>query len=155
MLAFPCNAFGGQEPGTWEEIQAFAKARNISFPVFPKVEVNGGQESPVFAFLKSSLPGAEGLLKVGSCCFCDFFDSQLAADHRIWAMMLPDGLLVAPVPEQSKAVKLWQRRAWSVWVGTAMGCFVHVAYSQCFILTLAAPQPSSALDFSLLHTLSN
>ena len=77
MLAFPCNAFGGQEPGSWEEIQAFAKARNISFPIFPKVEVNGGQESPVFAFLKSSLPGAEGLLKVGSRFFRILFTASL------------------------------------------------------------------------------
>ena len=93
MLAFPCNAFGGQEPGTWEEIQAFAKARNISFPIFPKVDVNGGQESPVFAFLKSSLPGAEGLLKVGSPVsgrgFFFFPDTQLAAGHKIRALMVP------------------------------------------------------------------
>ena len=77
VLAFPCNAFGGQEPGSWEEIQAFAKARNISFPVFPKVEVNGDQESPVFAFLKSRLPGASGLLKVG-----------LASATLLWALRM-------------------------------------------------------------------
>jgi len=42
ILAFPCNQFGKQEPGTNEEIKQFVKEKfNVQFPVFDKINVNG------------------------------------------------------------------------------------------------------------------
>ena len=54
VLDFPSNQFGNQAPGTNEEIQSFCSLRfNISFPIFDKVDVNGENQEPLFAFLKS------------------------------------------------------------------------------------------------------
>lgn len=54
VLDFPCNQFGNQAPGTNEEIQSFCDSRyGITFPIFSKIEVNGENESPLFAYLKS------------------------------------------------------------------------------------------------------
>ena len=41
VLAFPCNQFGGQEPGTSEEILSFVSKYGVTFPMFEKVDVNG------------------------------------------------------------------------------------------------------------------
>ncbi|MCO5571975.1 hypothetical protein L7F22_025726 [Adiantum nelumboides] len=58
ILAFPCNQFGGQEPGTNEEVKAFACTRfNAEFPIFDKVEVNGKNTAPLFQFLKQAKGG--------------------------------------------------------------------------------------------------
>ena len=52
ILAFPCNAFGGQEPGSPEEIFAFATSRkSAKFDLFRKVEVNGPSAHPLFKWL--------------------------------------------------------------------------------------------------------
>src|SRR5690606_6245537 len=54
VLAFPCNQFGGQEPGTAEEILDFCTSNyDVSFPVFGKVDVNGPGAAPLFQELKS------------------------------------------------------------------------------------------------------
>ncbi|XP_057978339.1 probable glutathione peroxidase 8 [Malania oleifera] len=54
ILAFPCNQFGEQEPGTNDQIVDFVCTRFKSeFPVFDKVEVNGDNSSPLYKFLKS------------------------------------------------------------------------------------------------------
>jgi len=55
VLAFPCNQFGAQEPGTNAEIQAFAKSQGAKFPVFGKIEVNGDGAAPVYKWLKDEL----------------------------------------------------------------------------------------------------
>lgn len=61
ILAFPCNQFGKQEPGTEEEIRRFAVEKyGVKFDLFGKVDVNGAKASPVFAFLKSRLSGLLG-----------------------------------------------------------------------------------------------
>ncbi|KAJ7944910.1 Glutathione peroxidase [Quillaja saponaria] len=55
ILAFPCNQFGAQEPGSNEEILEFACTRfKAEFPIFDKVDVNGDTAAPVYKFLKSS-----------------------------------------------------------------------------------------------------
>ena len=51
-MAFPCNQFGFQEPGTNEEIKAFAEARGFQGLLMDKVKVNGSGASPVFDYLK-------------------------------------------------------------------------------------------------------
>ncbi|CAM8952751.1 unnamed protein product [Rhodiola kirilowii] len=61
ILAFPCNQFGGQEPGSNTEIKEFACTRfKAEFPIFDKVDVNGPNTAPVYKFLKSSAGGLLG-----------------------------------------------------------------------------------------------
>jgi glutathione peroxidase len=61
VLGFPCNQFGGQEPGTEAEIGAFCeKNYGVSFPMFAKLDVNGDQAHPLFQHLKSEAPGVLG-----------------------------------------------------------------------------------------------
>jgi glutathione peroxidase len=52
VLGFPCNQFGGQEPGTPAEIKAFTDGYGVTFPLFSKVDVNGPNTHPLFAYLK-------------------------------------------------------------------------------------------------------
>ncbi|CAN6458891.1 unnamed protein product [Victoria cruziana] len=61
ILAFPCNQFGAQEPGTNPQIKHFACTRfKAEFPIFDKVDVNGPNTTPVYQFLKSSTGGFLG-----------------------------------------------------------------------------------------------
>jgi glutathione peroxidase len=61
VLGFPCNQFGGQEPGTAEEIGAFCqKNYGVSFPMFAKIDVNGPRAHPLWAWLKQEAAGADG-----------------------------------------------------------------------------------------------
>jgi glutathione peroxidase len=61
ILAFPCNQFGGQEPGSDSEIQEFCRLQySTSFPVFSKIEVNGTGAHPLYAWLKGKAPGILG-----------------------------------------------------------------------------------------------
>ncbi|WP_372652358.1 glutathione peroxidase [Halobacteriovorax sp.] len=65
VLAFPCNQFGAQEPGSNEEIASFCDLQfNISFPLFDKVDVNGSETHPLFKYLKEEAPGLLGSKKV-------------------------------------------------------------------------------------------
>lgn len=62
VLAFPCNQFGAQEPGSDAEILQFCQLNYSStFPVFAKVDVNGENAHPIFNFLKQELPGILGI----------------------------------------------------------------------------------------------
>jgi len=61
IMAFPCNQFGGQEPGSADEIAEFCKVNfGLSFPLMAKVEVNGAGETPLYGWLKSEAPGLMG-----------------------------------------------------------------------------------------------
>lgn len=61
ILAFPCNQFGGQEPGSNPEIKQFACTRfKAEFPIFDKVDVNGPSTAPIYQFLKSNAGGFLG-----------------------------------------------------------------------------------------------
>ncbi len=54
VLGFPCNQFGGQEPGSAEEIRKFcSKNYGVTFPMFAKVNVNGKEACPLYQHLKS------------------------------------------------------------------------------------------------------
>jgi glutathione peroxidase len=58
VLGMPCNQFGGQEPGTSDDIAAFCELNfGVSFPLFAKLDVNGPGEHPLYAWLKSAYPG--------------------------------------------------------------------------------------------------
>jgi len=52
VLAFPCNQFGGQEPGSPEEIRAFVDGYGVTFPIMRKVDVNGPNTHPLWKYLK-------------------------------------------------------------------------------------------------------
>ena len=57
ILAFPCNQFLGQEPGTNDEIVTFCSVNyDITFPLFDKIDVNGDEESPLYTYLKAQAP---------------------------------------------------------------------------------------------------
>ena len=61
ILAFPCNQFGAQEPGSNEEIQEFCDINfNVSFKIFDKINVNGSNASPLFKHLKNEAKGVMG-----------------------------------------------------------------------------------------------
>ena len=61
VVGFPCNQFGSQEPGEAEQISAFCRKNyGVSFPLSEKVEVNGPNAHPLFAYLTRTLPGALG-----------------------------------------------------------------------------------------------
>ena len=60
ILAFPCNQFGKQEPGTNQDIKKFAEKRGAEFDLFSKVEVNGGNTHPLYVYLKHMQGGYFG-----------------------------------------------------------------------------------------------
>ena len=58
VLGFPCDQFGGQEPGTDEEISSFCERNfGVDFPLFAKVDVNGDEAHPLFAWLRKEKSG--------------------------------------------------------------------------------------------------
>ncbi|CAL7951125.1 unnamed protein product [Xylocopa violacea] len=57
ILAFPSNQFGGQEPGTSQEISDFVKKYNVTFDVFEKIDVNGDSAHPLWKWLKTQASG--------------------------------------------------------------------------------------------------
>ncbi len=65
ILGFPANNFGGQEPGTNEEIKTFCSRKyNVSFPLYSKVSVKGEDETPVYQYLtKQTKPEISGDIK--------------------------------------------------------------------------------------------
>lgn len=60
ILAFPCNQFGGQEPGDSEKICSFVKAKGVKFDMFEKINVNGPKAHPLWNYLKEKIPGPHG-----------------------------------------------------------------------------------------------
>ena len=60
VVGFPCNQFGGQEPGTAEEIEEFCSTTyGVTFPMFEKIDVNGEGRHPIYEQL-TAVPDAEG-----------------------------------------------------------------------------------------------
>jgi glutathione peroxidase len=61
VLGFPCNQFGGQEPGNATEIAAFCSSNyHVSFPMFDKIDVNGADAHPLYRYLKGEKSGLLG-----------------------------------------------------------------------------------------------
>ena len=55
ILAFPCNQFGSQEPGSPQDIEDFARGKyGVQFPILEKIEVNGQNTNPVYSFLRTN-----------------------------------------------------------------------------------------------------
>ena len=61
VLGFPCNQFGAQEPGSEEQIAQFCELNyGVTFPLFAKIDVNGGDAAPLYQYLKNAKPGLLG-----------------------------------------------------------------------------------------------
>ncbi|MFP7735140.1 glutathione peroxidase [Priestia aryabhattai] len=61
VLGFPCNQFGGQEPGSSNDIEQFCELNyGVSFPMFAKVDVKGEHAHPLFTYLAEQAPGLLG-----------------------------------------------------------------------------------------------
>jgi glutathione peroxidase len=61
VLGFPCNQFGGQEPGDAKAIADFCESQyDVSFPLFAKIDVNGANTHPLYTYLKGAKTGLLG-----------------------------------------------------------------------------------------------
>jgi glutathione peroxidase len=61
VLGFPCNQFGGQEPGDARQIEQFCESNyHVSFPMFAKIDVNGDRAHPLYKYLKNEKSGLLG-----------------------------------------------------------------------------------------------
>ncbi len=93
ILGFPCNQFGGQEPGTASEIQAFCHERyDVTFPMFAKIDVNGPAADPLFRWLAARARGLFGTRAV-KWNFTKFLvDRSGGAVHRYAPRTRPEAL---------------------------------------------------------------
>lgn len=65
ILGFPCNQFGGQDPGSNDQILDFCvKNYGVSFPMHQKIDVNGSGAHPLFDYLKKEAKGALGTSRI-------------------------------------------------------------------------------------------
>ena len=61
VLGFPCNQFGGQEPGDERQIEQFCSSNYaVTFPMFAKIDVNGSGAHPLYQYLKNAKSGLLG-----------------------------------------------------------------------------------------------
>jgi len=61
IIAFPCNQFGGQEPGTMDEILEFCSLEyGVEFPIMEKIDVNGRGAHPLYQYLSDVMPAEDG-----------------------------------------------------------------------------------------------
>jgi glutathione peroxidase len=61
VLGFPCNQFGGQEPGSAKDIAVFCESKyDVTFPMFDKIDVNGANAHPLYSHLKGEKSGLLG-----------------------------------------------------------------------------------------------
>lgn len=61
VIGFPCNQFGGQEPGSDEDIQEFCSINyHTTFPVMAKIDVNGTNADPLYKYMKKQKSGQDG-----------------------------------------------------------------------------------------------
>ena len=86
VMAFPCNQFGGQEPGDAAEIATFcATTYNVTFPVLAKVDVNGPKADPLFAYLTRAKRGILGSAAIK----WNFTKFLVGRDGRVIARFAP------------------------------------------------------------------
>lgn len=87
ILAFPCNQFGAQEPGSADEIKHFADGKGVEFTMMEKVDVNGAKTSLIYLYLKS-----QGALASIGWNFATYFvvgpDGEITAHSGVEPMQL-------------------------------------------------------------------
>ncbi|KAL2850764.1 glutathione peroxidase Hyr1 [Aspergillus pseudoustus] len=105
ILGFPCNQFGSQDPGSNDEIQEFCQVNyGVSFPVLGKTEVNGGNASPLWTWLKESQPGLLGLKRIK----WNFEKFLVSADGKVvgrWASTTKPESLEATIAKEIEKAK--------------------------------------------------
>ena len=96
VLGFPCNQFGGQEPGDAEAIGQFCQSRfDVTFPLFAKIDVNGEHVHPLYAWLKHEAAGILGTEAI-KWNFTKFLvNREGKVVHRFAPATRPDELLEA------------------------------------------------------------
>lgn len=96
VLGFPCNQFGEQEPGDAEAISQFCQTRfDVSFPLFAKIEVNGDNAHPLYAWLKHEAAGVLGTEAIKWNFTKFLIDREGQVVHRYAPATRPDELVEA------------------------------------------------------------
>ncbi len=97
VLGFPCNQFGGQEPGGHEQIGAFCeKNYGVKFKMFEKVDVNGPNAHPLFQFLKEEKRGLFGMRRI-SWNFTKFLVDGRGVVVRRFGSTIKPATLAGPI----------------------------------------------------------
>ncbi|GAA1951845.1 glutathione peroxidase [Microbacterium deminutum] len=100
VLGFPCNQFGGQEPGSMDEILDYCSMTwGATFPIFDKVRVNGGKAAPIYKALKKAqdVEGKKGPILWN---FEKFVLTPQGEVHRFRPQVKPDDPAIVEVIEQ-------------------------------------------------------
>lgn len=85
VLGFPCNQFGGQEPGDASQIERFCSTNYaVTFPMFAKIDVNGSNAHPLYQYLKSAKSGL-----LGSSIKWNFTKFLIDRSHRVLRRYAP------------------------------------------------------------------
>ncbi|MCC6870121.1 MAG: glutathione peroxidase [Burkholderiales bacterium] len=101
ILGFPCNQFGGQEPGTDTEIAQFCELHYaVTFPMFAKIDVNGSDAAPLYRFLKAEAPGILG----SEAIKWNFTKFLVARDGKVLARFAPTDTPEAIAADVEKAL---------------------------------------------------
>ena len=104
VLGFPCNQFGGQEPGTNEEIKQFCSSKyDVTFPLFDKIEVNGPNRHPLYTFLAGKDAAFPGDIKWNFNKFLIGKDGKVV--QRFDSKAAPDSEVLTKAVETALAAK--------------------------------------------------
>jgi len=103
ILAFPCNDFGGQEPGTNEEIQEFCSANfGVTFKLFDKIKVLGDEKVPLYEMLINNPSTENGDIKWNFEKFLISKNGEVVARYRSAVEPLSDEIVTAIETELKK-----------------------------------------------------
>ena len=104
ILGFPCNQFGGQEPGSNEEIKQFCSSKySVTFPLFDKLEVNGANRHPLYVMLAGKESPFPGDIKWNFTKFLVGKDGKII--KRFESKVTPDSPEVIAAVEAALAAK--------------------------------------------------
>ena len=104
VCGFPCNQFGGQEPGTDLEIKAFCTSKySVTFPMFDKLEVNGANRHPLYVTLAGANSPFPGNIKWNFTKFLIGRDGKIL--NRFDSSVAPDSAEVTKAIEAALAAK--------------------------------------------------
>lgn len=104
ILGFPCNQFGGQEPGSNEEIKQFCTSKYaVTFPMFDKIEVNGTNRNPLYELLAGKDSPFPGDIKWNFTKFLIGKDGQII--RRFESKVKPDSPEMTAAIEEALAAK--------------------------------------------------
>ena len=104
VVGFPCNQFGGQEPGTNEEIKQFCSSKyDVTFPLLDKIDVNGPKRHPLYVALAGKDSPFPGDIKWNFNKFLIGRDGKIL--HRFEPKTTPDAPEVVQAVEAALAAK--------------------------------------------------